>query len=492
MKKYLASFLTALALFSLPATAAGSPEHHQNQHRAAQAAVNAPAGTIIGRSFGSVETFAGIPYAQPPVGPLRLKPPQRLNASVGNFDARGIASSCPQFVLSFESRNILLNVVGSFLTLPVFQPITGQEDCLTVTVQPPSGTLADAKLPVLFWIFGGGFEFGSTVSYNGASFVRDGSQTGQPFIFVGVNYRLGGFGFLPGDEILQDGSANLGLLNQRMDLKWIADNIASGANPRAVYDTVVQAAGCAGSPDTLDCLRSVSYGTFLRAATSLPSILSYEALALAYVPRPDGVVFRDSPDILARNGRYAAVPMIIGNQEDEGTLFVLFKPGILTTSQLVGYLSELYFHNASRVQLTTLVDTYDRRSSAGSPFRTGIFNEISPGFKWRAAILGDLVFTLARRSFLAVAKAKYPAVPAWSYLNSYNYGTPIIGTFHTSDILQYLNFLYNLDPNVGIGGYAQWPEWSQSQQLLWFLNDRTEYLTDDFRNDSYEFIYSNI
>ncbi|KAK1658152.1 Alpha/Beta hydrolase protein [Colletotrichum godetiae] len=532
--------------------------------RAAPATVDAPAGILVGRSVGSVETFSGIPYAEPPIGPLRLRPPQRLNSSLGNFDATENAAACPQFLLSTDSRNILLDVVGSFLTLPFFQPITGQEDCLTVTIQRPSGTPSDAKLPVLFWIFGGGFEFGSTSIYSGASFVRDGADMDRPFIFVGVNYRLGGFGFLPGHEILKDGAANLGLLDQRQALEWVAQNIAAfGGDPdkvtiwgesagaisvfdqmalydgnnsyqgrplfrgaimnsgsvipadsvdcpkgQRVYDAVVKSAGCEGSASTLDCLRSVDYETYMRAATAVPGILSYEALALSYVPRPDGTALVDSPDIQAKEGRYAAVPMIIGNQEDEGTLFALFQPLVWTASQLVNYLSELYFHNASKAQLTTLVSTYDSRNSAGSPFRTGIF-EIYPGFKRRAAILGDLVFTLARRSFLSVAKEKHPDVPAWSYLSSYNYGTPVLGTFHASDILQvflgvfptfarqstrsyYLNFLYNLDPNVGLGGYAQWPEWSQDQRLLWFMSDRTEYLKDDFRNESYKFIYNNM
>ncbi|KAL0940223.1 sterol esterase precursor [Colletotrichum truncatum] len=552
-------------LILTPLLAAAEFEQHAHHRRATQASVNVGAGTILGRSFGDVETFAGIPYAEPPVGTLRLKPPRRLNSSFGVFDGTGIASSCPQFFLSSDSRNIILDTLGSLFSLPIFQPVTGQEDCLTVTVQRPAGTTPGSKLPVLFWIFGGGFEFGSTVSYNGASFVRDGNDSKQPFVFVGVNYRLGGFGFLPRREILRDGSSNLGLLDQRMALEWVADNIAAfGGDPdkvtiwgqsagaisvfdqmalydgdnkykgrplfrgaimnsgsvvpadpvdcpkgQSVYDTVVRAAGCTGSANTLDCLRAVPYETFLKAAASVPSILSYESLALAYVPRPDGIVLRDSPDILARDGRYAAVPMIVGNQEDEGTLFALFQPGVVTTSQLVDYLSELYFHGASRDQLTTLVNTYDHWISAGSPFRTGILNEVYPGFKRRAAILGDLVFTLSRRSYLSVAKARYPSVPVWSYLNSYKYGTPLVGTFHTSDILQvflgvlptfarqstrtyYLNFLYNQNPNVGVGGYASWPEWGVNQQLLWFLDDRTEYLKDDFRSDSFSFIYSNI
>ncbi|KAF4846609.1 putative secreted lipase [Colletotrichum siamense] len=559
------SSVLVLASFVLPPLVAANPENYKHSPRTAQPAVDAGAGTFLGRTFGSVETFAGIPYAKPPIGPLRLKPPRRLNGSLGTFDASGTAAACPQFVLSTDSRNIILDALGSLLMLPIFQPITGQEDCLTVTVQRPAGTTPNSKLPVMFWIFGGGFEFGSTASYNGASFVRDAIDLKQPFVFVGVNYRLGGFGFLPGREILQDGAANLGLLDQRMALEWLATNIdAFGGDPdrvtiwgesagaisvfdqmalyngdnkyngrplfrgaimnsgsvvpadpvdcpkgQLVYDTVARAAGCSDSVNTLECLRSVSYETFLKAAASVPSILSFESLALAYVPRPDGVVLRDSPDILARDGRYAAVPMIIGNQEDEGTLFALFQPLVATTSQLVDYLSDLYFHNASRDQLNTLVSTYDRRISSGSPFRTGILNEIYPGFKRRASILGDLVFTLARRSYLYAAKTRYPSVPVWSYLNSYSYGTPLLGTFHASDIVQvflgvlptfarqstrtyYLNFLYNQDPNIGTGGYAKWPEWSEDHQLLWFFSDRTQYLKDDFRGDSFNLIYNNM
>ncbi|KAK2731135.1 sterol esterase precursor [Colletotrichum kahawae] len=554
-----------LSSFVLSLLVAANPENHKHSSRVTQPTVDTGSGTFLGRTFGSVETFAGIPYAKPPIGPLRLRAPQRLNGSLGTFDASGTAAACPQFVLSTDSRNIILDAFGSLLTLPIFQPITGQEDCLTVTVQRPAGTTPDSKLPVMFWIFGGGFEFGSTTSYNGASFVRDAIDLKQPFVFVGVNYRLGGFGFLPGREILQDGAANLGLLDQRMALEWLATNIAAfGGDPdrvtvwgesagaisvfdqmalydgdnkyngrplfrgaimnsgsvvpadpvdcpkgQVVYDTVAGAAGCADSTNTLECLRSVSYETFLKAAASVPSILSFESLALAYVPRPDGVVLRDSPDILARDGRYAAVPMIIGNQEDEGTLFALFQPTVATTSQLVDYLSDLYFHNASKDQLNTLVGTYDRRISSGSPFRTGILNEVYPGFKRRAAILGDLVFTLARRSYLYAAKTRYPSVPVWSYLNSYSYGTPLLGTFHASDIVQvflgvlptfarqstrtyYLNFLYNQDPNIGTGDYAKWPEWAENHQLLWFFSDRTQYLKDDFRGDSFNLIYSNM
>lgn len=71
--------------------------------------------------------------------------------------------------------------------------------------------------------------------YDPASLLSQGIDQDQPFIFVSVNYRVAGFGFMPGKEILEDGSANLGLLDQRMGLEWVADNIeAFGGDPAKV------------------------------------------------------------------------------------------------------------------------------------------------------------------------------------------------------------------------------------------------------------------
>ena len=71
--------------------------------------------------------------------------------------------------------------------------------------------------------------------YDGTSIVADSVAQGKPVIFVAVNYRVGGFGFLPGKEVLADGSANLGLLDQRLGLQWVADNIAAfGGDPDKV------------------------------------------------------------------------------------------------------------------------------------------------------------------------------------------------------------------------------------------------------------------
>ncbi|OIW22960.1 alpha/beta-hydrolase [Coniochaeta ligniaria NRRL 30616] len=544
------------------------------EDRAAKVSVAiAPSSTVVGASTLGVEKFSGIPYAVPPVGPLRLKPPVRLTASLGTFDATGIEAACPQFLLSTGGNSLITQVLGNVLDLPFFQTVTKQsEDCLTINVIRPAGVKAGDNLPVLFWIFGGGFELGWTSMYDGSSLVSNAVNAGKPFVFVAVNYRVGGFGFLPGKEILQDGSANLGLLDQRMGLEWAADNIAAfGGDPskvtiwgesagsisvldqmvlyggnnqyngkplfrgaimnsgsivpadpvdcpkgQVVYDTVVRAAGCSSSTDTLACLRSADYTTFLNAANSVPGILSYNSVALSYLPRPDGTAITDSPDVLVLSGKYAAVPMIIGDQEDEGTLFSLFQSNTTTTSALIDYLNNIFFHDATREQIAALVATYDDSITAGSPFRTGIFNEVYPGFKRLAAILGDLVFQLTRRAFLTGHVAINPSVPAWSYMASYDYGTPILGSFHGSDLLQvfygilpnaasksiqsyYANFVYNLDPNDASGGTGTgtkvalgWPQWKDGNQLVQFFNIGSTLIKDDFRSGTFNWIVGNI
>ncbi|KAJ4987658.1 carboxylesterase [Stagonosporopsis vannaccii] len=524
-----------------------------------------PQATVLGKSALNVESFNAIPYAQPPTGQLRLKPPRPLTSSLGTIDGTGSARACPQFFFSVDPAAFPVNVIGTILNTPIFQAVSNAgEDCLTINVQRPAGTKADAKLPVLFWIFGGGFELGGTAMYDGTSIVADSVAQGKPVIFVAVNYRVGGFGFMPGKEVLADGSANLGLLDQRLGLQWVADNIAAfGGDPEKVtiwgesagaisvmdqmllydgdhtykgkplfrggimnsgsivpadpvdcpkgqliYDTVVKAAGCSGSSDTLACLRQVPYNKYLQAANSVPGILGYYTVNLSYLPRPDGTAITQSPELLVASGKYAKVPFIIGDQEDEGTLFGLFTPNLTTTREISTYLSTIFFQNAQPTQIDQLIGTYQTIIEDGSPFRTGLLNNWYPQFKRVSAILGDLTFTLTRRVFLEVASQVNPGVKSWSYLATYNYGTPILGTFHGSDLLQvfygilpnnaarsirgyYYNFIHSLDPNVGIS-LPNWPQWSTSKKLIEFKANNNGQLDDNFRADTYAFLKANV
>ncbi|KAH8677871.1 extracellular lipase [Xylariales sp. PMI_506] len=566
MKSFTFQACVALALVNLAnlATALPSPTKQLVKDSLFQTTVAIPAGTVVG-SVGLVESFGGMPFAEAPVGSLRLKPPQRRNSSFGTLDATGIGPACPQMFFSTDGEELLEEVLGYLTNNPLFTAVTDQtEDCLTINVQRPLGIEAGANLPVMVYIYGGGFELGSPQMYDGTELLLYGSLIGKPFIYAAINYRVGGFGFLPGKEILADGSANLGLLDQRMALEWIADNIASfGGDPdkvtiwgesagaisvfdqmalfdgdntykgkplfragimdsgsiiptdvvdcpkgQAIYDAVVEAGGCSGTDDTLECLRGLDYNTYVAAANSVPGILSYSSVALSYLPRPDGTVLSASPEILAADGKYAAVPMIIGDQEDEGTLFALFQPNITNTELLVEYLNSYLFNDATKAEIEAFVATYPDDITAGSPFDTGIFNAAYPEFKRLAAILGDLVFTLSRRLFLETANSVYPDVPSWSYLSSYDYGTPILGTTHGTDILQvfygilpdyasaaiqtyYLSFLYTMDPNNSTSLFPTWPRWSEDKQLIEFGTLGSDFISDDFRNESYAWMVEN-
>ncbi|KAJ6781342.1 hypothetical protein PWT90_03462 [Aphanocladium album] len=446
---------------------------------------------VTGRSRAGVDTFNGIPYALPPVGDLRLRPPQRLPAShVGNVDASGAAPKCPQSPITPIDQYIMSKFGAQLTKLPFFHRLLGQEDCLTVSVQRPADVAADAKLPVLFWIHGGGFAMGSTSTYDAAAFIKAGVNTSQPFVFVSAAYRLNGFGFMPGAEMRKDGSANIGLLDQRMALEWVADHIAdfggdpdrvtiwgesAGAfsvvyqmslfggdatykskplfrgaiansgtgtpvdpidkpRPQATYNKVVEQAGCAGVKDTLACLRSVDFATFYGAVTNgFPSIFSYFGTKLSFIPRADGKVLADSVEKVIASGRYHAVPTITGCQEDEGTLFALFQRNLTSDADVVRYFSEVYFANTPTEKLATWVHTY-ARNNATSPFQTSSYQHYAK-FGHVAAMIGDQTFTLARRRFLRDATAAHPEVPVWSYLSSYASWLPVLGTFHASDLL---------------------------------------------------------
>lgn len=204
--------------------------------------INNPSATIIGNvddirgaAPAKVESFRGIPFAQPPVGQLRLKPPAPLTTGLGTIKATiPLPPGCPQFLVPEANISGLPGAVLNLaLSTTFFRNgiVQGQEDCLTLNVQRPAGTTRDSKLPVMLWIYGGGFEFGATYTYDGAPLVANSMAAGKPVVFVAINYRLGGFGFLPGKEILKDGSSNLGLLDQRLAMQWVADNIVEFGTP---------------------------------------------------------------------------------------------------------------------------------------------------------------------------------------------------------------------------------------------------------------------
>ncbi len=169
-----------------------------------------------------VRVYRGIPYASPPVGDLRWKPPQPPAAWQGVRDAGKFGATCWQVPYP-PAAAIFQNDISSM-----------SEDCLHLNIWTPAKT-ADDRLPVMVWIHGGGLTRGSSTTpmYDGESLARKG------VVLVTLNYRLGIFGFYAHPELTAESphhaSGNYGLLDQVAALQWVKKNIAAfGGDPSRV------------------------------------------------------------------------------------------------------------------------------------------------------------------------------------------------------------------------------------------------------------------
>jgi para-nitrobenzyl esterase len=145
--------------------------------------------------------FHGIPYAAPPIGALRLAPPEPALPWSGRKDASSPGSRCPQ------------------PAAPTTFEASLDEDCLTLNVVRPK-VGKPSPLPVMVWIHGGGFSTGAGSDYDPATFVAT-----EGVLVVTLNYRLGALGFLGLTENPE--TANLGLLDQELALRWVRENIGA-------------------------------------------------------------------------------------------------------------------------------------------------------------------------------------------------------------------------------------------------------------------------
>ena len=222
--------------------------------------VRLDSGPISGMGSDDVRMFLGIPYAAPPVGELRWKPPQEVTSWTQVRASTAFGPSCPQPKQKSD---------GTF-----------SEDCLYLNVWTPAKK-PDEKLPVMFWIHGGGFNFGSgsLPEYDGKNLAQKG------VVVVTINYRLGPLGFLVhpllSKESSQGTSGNYGLLDQIAAMKWMQRNIAAfGGHP----DQVTIFGQSAGSRSvSLQMISPLSTGLFHRAiAESGGPIIGSEYLSPAF------------------------------------------------------------------------------------------------------------------------------------------------------------------------------------------------------------------
>src|SRR6185437_4026446 len=191
------------------------------------AIANPPAGRLQGALEGNLRVFKGIPYARPPVGALRWKPPRPLPRWTGVRHATGFGPAC------FQPDN-------SFVSVYIGQPMPMSEDCLTLNIWAP----ADAHdAPVFFWIYGGALWGGASRDplYDGTRLAERG------VVVVSINYRLGVLGWLAHPQLSAESplgiSGNYGLLDQIAALQWVQRNIAAFGGDPANVTLIGQSAG---------------------------------------------------------------------------------------------------------------------------------------------------------------------------------------------------------------------------------------------------------
>jgi len=239
---------------------------------AAAADVTIGQGALHGDETEGIASFKNIPFAAPPVGPLRWRAPAPAPGWQGVRKAADFGPICPQ------NRRPSL-----------FMPKLAQsEDCLSLNVWTPKAA-ADAKLPVMVWIYGGGFlEGGSAVPlYDGTDLAKHG------VVVVSLNYRLGVLGFFNHPALESEGeSGNFGLLDQIAALKWVQQNIAAFGGDPAKVTIFGESAGGVSVNDLV--ASPLARGLFIRA-------ISESGLGLLPVPTA-ATAEKDSAAFAAKMG----------------------------------------------------------------------------------------------------------------------------------------------------------------------------------------------
>lgn len=233
----------------------------------AQALVSTSGGDVRGTVKGGAEAFLGIPYAAPPVGPLRWREPQGAAAWQGVREASAFGPVCQQGVPAPWGP-----YTAEFLAAP---PMS--EDCLTLNVWKPKGAVK--KLPVLVFIHGGGFGggAGSLPIYDGAKLAARGA------VVVTINYRVGVFGFMAHPQLTAESplgsSGNYGLLDQIAALKWVRANAAAFGGDAGNVTVSGESAGAASVADLM--VSPMAAGLFDKAIAFSGASMAVEVPPLA-------------------------------------------------------------------------------------------------------------------------------------------------------------------------------------------------------------------
>ncbi|NTJ11525.1 carboxylesterase/lipase family protein [Rhizobium lusitanum] len=335
-------------------------------------------GAVQGVARDGVVEYLGIPYAAPPIGDLRWKPPEEHALWTGTRNATSFGPACAQVML-----------LGVFAG-----PANTNEDCLYLNVIAPRDTQAGGeKLPVLFWIHGGGFVDGAGSDYDASKLAARGKV-----VVVSINYRLSLLGFFAHPALNKEGHlvANYGLLDQQLAMRWVKDNIANfGGDPdnitvagqsaggasvafnvispltkglfhkaiiqsSASYLTAIplevaekkatafaEAAGCGSGEDeaTASCLRNLPADALMKLSGPAEGFGPY-----VVTPVADGQIVPGGGASAIESGSFNHMPIMNGSTRDEGNFFaaipVYYSGKAVTEADVESYVKAIFGGNA--------------------------------------------------------------------------------------------------------------------------------------------------
>jgi para-nitrobenzyl esterase len=444
-------------------------------------------GPVRGSTSGAIQVFKGIRYGAPPTGPLRFMPPQKPVPWTAAADATAFGAPAVQMPLGTAAQEPKTELAKS---LQVVYPTlaewkAGKEDCLFLNVWTPS--TSGGKRPVMVWLHGGGFAYGSGAwpAYDGTNLAKRGDV-----VVVTLNHRLNAFGYLEladlaGPAYAKSGSA--GMLDIVLALEWVRDNAAAfGGDPgnvtifgesgggakvcnllampsaqglfhRAIVesgpalkalsldvataDAKEMLAELQIAPTDVKALQSVPADAIMKAAYAVSARRGPGAEIRFLGPVVDGNVLPSNPFDPAAPAISANVPILIGTNKDEMTLFVAGEPwfGKLTDDQLAAQ-ARMMAGPKSDALLAALRKTYPGYSPSylNAQVLTSTF------------MLGDSIR-------LAERKAAQGAAPVYMYQLTWE--TPVgAGVFkspHTLEIPFVFDTVESTRPLVGPGPEPQ-------------------------------------
>ncbi|KAI1339831.1 inactive carboxylesterase 4 [Xylariaceae sp. FL0016] len=334
-----------------------------------------------------LNTWLGIRYAEPPIGNLRWQGPQLPSTNLTVTDATNYGSECPQ---SYPGDSVF-----------VFAPQS--EDCLFLNIWSPKNA---TNLPVLVWIHGGGYGFGNG-QQDMSTLINANNNS---FIGVSIQYRLGVFGFLSSQEVMDRGVVNAGLLDQAFALTWVEAFIKRfGGNQRSVtisgessgggsvmlhslagdaaglgvpfqsaiaaspylptqwefndteptnrYHQFATEVGCAGNETVFDCLVSKDSVTLQTASNAISQGQTAYG-EWAFLPVTDGLYVFDRPSVLLEQKKVNAKRLLVGNNANEGGLFAHNPVApLLTEAQVRAWLPQ-HFPNLEEADIDNILALY--------------------------------------------------------------------------------------------------------------------------------------